>query len=328
MKTRSIAVCTLALAALGAAISSGIAFGSFDGSDLPAAWLLDISACLIVVVLGFTVRGGTFSIACLLGVLAACLPAAGPAIASLAGLSIHFMRPSRRGADPFVVGNPLTAHSPTSRPCSVLGRPLVTAVRSLSDINLFRLLTGIACIPPDDARPVLLRLRDGDDPQLQLFAQGGLNDAIEAAENHLKYLTRRAHQHPGECPTHCAIAEINLHLLENHLVEPDDRPAMWDAACTAIARALEADPKDALSLKTCARINLLGGDPEKARLAAEALATIPGHSDTARLLIAEAAYSAGDLETIAGRLAGIAPNSAGCDAILDFWRKPKPMAYT
>ena len=327
MRIRSIIVCTLALAAIAGSVFSGIAFATFAASSQPAAWLFDVAACGLVFMLGFTVRGGTHSVAILLSIFALCLPAAGPALAALCALAIHFMRPARDDDEPYKIGNPVSLRSQTAGPGAVLGRPLVESVRRLSHLNLFRLLTGIGSLPPRDARPVLVHLRDSDDAQLQLFAQGGLNDAIEASEAHLKSLARCAHARPGEAATHCAIAEINLYLLDNNLVEQDDRPATWDAASHAIADALKADPCDALSLKVCARLNLIGGDPEKAMLAAGALAKIPGHEETARLLLAEAAFHSGDIETIAEKLAGVSPGAPDRDDILDFWRRPKPTAY-
>jgi hypothetical protein len=327
MKIRSIFVCTLALAAIAGAIVSGITFATFEATDAPTAWLFNLVACALVFALGFAISGGTYSIAFLLVILALCLPAAGPALAALIALSIHFMRPAREEEELFKIGNPLCTRGSTAEPGAVLGRPLVDALRSLSYLNLFRLLTGIGCLPPKDARPVLLRLRSSDDAQLQLFAQGNLNDAIETSEKHLSNLARHARSRPGDAATHCAIAEIHLHLLDNNLVEEDDRPAAWDAATRAISSALKAAPNDALGLKICARLNLIGGDPQKAKLVAESLAKISGHADIAKLLLAEATFEVGEFESVESELRGVTPGASRRDDILDFWRKPKPNAY-
>ena len=324
MHIRSIIVCTLALATLAGAVLSGLAFATFSPDEMPVAWLFNISACILVFMLGFFVKGGKHSLSLLLIILALCLPAVGPAVAALTALSIHFMRPARDDDDRFKIGNPVAMRSSTDKPHSVLGRPLVESVRKLSQINLFRLLTGIGSLPPKDARPVLTRLRDCDDAQLQLFAQGGLNDALDASERHLKTLKRRAQDHPDETATHCSIAEINLYMLENHLVEEDDRPAAWNAASHAIADALKTNPKDALSLTICARLNLIGGDADKARMAAESLAAIPGHDEAARLLLAEASFESGNFEAVKEKLEDVRPGSSRRDGILDFWSKPKP----
>lgn len=327
MRIRSAIACTLAGAAIAGGTLGGIAFARLPADGLPVAWLLDAAACFLVFLLGYTVRGGAHSIAILLTIFALCLPVAGPGIAALLGLSIHFMRPAREVDEPYQVGNPVTERGKTGMPAAVLGHPLVESVRHLSQLDLVRLVNGLGSFPPGDVRPVLLRLRDAGDDQLQLFAQGGLNDPIEAADAQLRSLTRRAIAHPGEAATHCAIAEIHLYLLENHLVEAGDRPATWDAACEAIGDALRADPCDAQSLQVCARLNLIGGDPNKARLAAESLAKLPGHGENASLILAEAAFETGDLESVAEKLAGVTPGASDRDDILDFWLKPKPTAY-
>jgi hypothetical protein len=327
MRTRSLIVCSLALAALAGAVLSGFAFAPIGSPDQPVAWLFNIAACILVFVLGFAIRGGTISVALLVTLLALCLPAVGPALAALTALAIHFMRPARDEDDLYLIGNPVSSRSRTGEPGTVLGRPLIESVRILSQINLFRLLTGIGSLPPKDARPVLARLRDSDDAQLQLFAQGGLNDAVEASEAHLRTLSRRARSHPEENQTHCAIAEINLYLLENNLIEEEDRPATWSAASHAIGDALRAAPDDALSLTICARLNLIGGEPGKAELAANSLAKIPGHEEAAQLILAEAAFECGDIDTIGKKLEGVSPGSPDRDDILDFWRKPKPAAH-
>ena len=142
-----------------------------------------------------------------------------------------------------------------------------------------------------------------------------------------KRSTRRARSHPGEVASHCAIAEIHLYLLEQHLVEEDARPAAWEAANHAIAEALRADPGDALSLKVCARIKLIGGAPDEAQAAARTLAAIPGHEEGAKLLLAEAAFAGGNFESVAAELDRCHTRRRDRDEILDFWRKPRPTAY-
>lgn len=276
MRLRSLTVCALALAALTGSAISGIAFAAFELENQPVAWLLNLAACLLVLTLAYVIRGGAHSLTLLLGTLALCLPAVGPALAALAALTLHFMRPATDDGEQYIIGSPATSRGPSRRPTAVLGRPLATAVRCLSPLNQFRLLAGVGSLPPIDSRPVLLRFLDDPDAQLQLFAQGGLSDAIEASERDLKALTQHAHAHPAEPATHCAIAEIHLHLLENHLVDEDSRRATWDAASSSITKALETAPNDALSLMICARLNLIGGDPAKAELAARALASISG----------------------------------------------------
>ena len=225
------------------------------------------------------------------------------------------------------IGNPTADRVTVRGPGAVLGRPLVEAVRLLSPLNLFRLLCGLGSLPPKDARPVLVRLRDSGDAQLQLFAQGGLNDAIEGVEQDLASLQKGARANPRCAAAHCSIAELHLFMLDHNLVEEDGRQATWDAACHAIADALGQDPDDALGLQVCSRLNLLGGDPGKAMLAAESLAKIPGHQDNARLICAEASFDAGDFERVPAELDGVTSGAYGQDAILDFWRKPKPAAY-
>lgn len=327
MNPRSITVLILSLAALAGSVISGLTFTILPSSGEPTAWLFNITACFLVILLGYTIQGGTHSTSILLATLALCLPAAGPALATLIALTIHSMRPADDGESPFCTGNPVTSEGFASGPHATLGRPLVSAVRRLEPINQFRLLCGIPSLPPSDSRHVLIRLRDSEDAQIRLFAQGGLSDAVEACERHLKVLTRRARSHPGEVATHCAIAEINLHLLEQHLVEEDARPAAWEAANHAVAEALRSDPEDALSLRVCARIKLIGGATAEARAAARKLAGIPGHEATARLLLAEASFADGDFESVRGELEGVMPGAADRDEILDFWRKPRPIAY-
>ena len=327
MRIRSIIVSILGLAALAGAIFSGLTFATFNSANLPLAWLLHAAACTLVFMLGFTVRGGAHGIALLLSIFALCLPAIGPGIAALCALAIQFMRPAREEAEKVVIGNPASSNNHTTAPQGVLGRPLVEAVRKLELPNLFRLLTGIGSLPPRDSREVLIRLRDGEDAQLQLFAQGGLNAVIESSERHLKYLNQRAKHLPKEAATHCAIAEIKLHLLDNRLVEEDDRPAIWDEASESIGRALLTTPDDPLSLKICARLNLLGADPEKAKLTAEALAKIPGHEETAQMILAEAAFLSGELESVGSELENVTGGTTERDQMLDFWTKPKPAAY-
>ncbi|MGI9239402.1 MAG: hypothetical protein ACR2RV_01295, partial [Verrucomicrobiales bacterium] len=69
------------------------------------------------------------------------------------------------------------------------------------------------------------------------------------------------------------------------------------------------------------------GDPAKAELAARALAQIPGHKETAGLLLAEATFESGNLESVPAELDPVMPGRQGRDEILDFWRKPRPSAY-
>ena len=327
MRLRSLTVYTLTTAALAGSAISAIAFATFEPANLPSAWLFNIAACFLVLLLAIAIRGGKPSLAILLGILALCLPAVGPALGALTALALHVMRPATDTRDQYRIGNPATSRGPTGRPGAVLGRPLATAVRHLSPLNQFRLLAGVVSLPPTDARPVLQRLRDGEDAQLQLFAQGGLSGGVEAAENQLRELVRHAQDHPSDAATHCAIAEVNLHLLTNHLVDEDSRPATWDAASQSVGRALDADPKDAQSLIVCARLNLIGGDPIKAQLAARALAQLPGHKEAAGLILAEATFECGDLESVPVELDPVLPGRQGRDEILDFWRKPRPSAY-
>jgi len=326
MRFRSILICVFALAALAGGVISALAFLTFEESNLPVAWLFNCSALVLVFALGFSVSGGRHSIAILLCILAACLPAVGPVIAALVALSIHFMRPAKEDDELYKVGNPLTSNT-TGKPETVLGRPLVEAVRRLDDKNLFRLLSGIGSLAPKDSRPIQFRLRDSENAQIQLVAQGGLNDAIESAERHLRSLNRRARQHPKEAQTHCTIAEINLHLLEHHLVEEDDRPSTWNAASEAVGKALKIKPQDVVSLQVCARLNLLGGDTEKARLAATALRKIPGQAEVANMILAEVAFESGDFEAVKLKLEDVRQGNPDHGPVLDFWNKPRPTAY-
>ena len=225
MNLRSIIVCTLALAAIAGSVISGLAFLTPSPSGLPAAWLFDVAACFLALMLGYTIRGGTHSIAILLATLAMCLPAAGLGLAALIALAIHFIRPAEDQGERFRIGNPVTSGSRTTRPQGTLGRPLACAIRRLEPINQFRLLTGVTSLPPRDSRHVLLRQRDSEDPsRSSCLPKAGSAMRSNAPSDTSKRSTRRARSHPGEVASHCAIAEIHLYLLEQHLVEEDARP--------------------------------------------------------------------------------------------------------
>ena len=227
--------------------------------------------------------------ACLFfGILAVVIPVAG--LFAVLFLSVILYAHHLKEPEKTISLEELPARSTEMRPSSLvhdagpLKEPLVAMLDRLDPGKLQQVVLGMASMPPAATRPLLQKLQKHADVRVQLYANGLLNDQLDALERRLATLKRRAQDDPGDASLRTAVVETYLTLFENGLVAADEVGQIAGQALRETTAALELDPSNVPALKAQAHFHLLRGEFREAARAIATLQTLPGcEADAARL---------------------------------------------
>ena len=173
----------------------------------------------------------------------------------------------RRESSGLIVGNPLEA-VPLAPIATVVSKPLVHLIRSLSGNEIEGFILGLRHLPVEQSAPLLTRFVNGSDPALQLYAQGILQQSREELTAQFHKLQKLPADEPR---TATWLLETGLRLAHPSLCGPTERPG-FIAHLVAIAaqRLHTSEPSPAL-LSKAAEVFLHAGLLDEAQAALDVL---------------------------------------------------------
>lgn len=194
------------------------------------------------------------------------------ALLPMVGTLVVVLAPSRRReATGIVLGNPLDT-APLAPVLPVISKPLIHLTRSLSASDIEGFILGLRHLPVEQGAPLLARFVKGNDPALQLYAQGILQQGREDLSAEFHKLQKRPLNEPR---TAAWLLETGLRMADPSLCSPTERPGFLKHLVTLAAERLQAaDPTPAL-LANAARVFLEAGLFEEA---GAAVALLPSSS--------------------------------------------------
>lgn len=153
----------------------------------------------------------------------------------LASWLIVFLPSRRREATGIIVGNPLNS-APLAPVVPVVAEPLVHLVRSLAGQDVEGFILGLRNQPVELAAPLLTRFVNGQEPALQLYAQGVLQQGRDDLSGQFQKLLLRD---PEEPRTAAWLLETGLRLAHPSLCGATERPGFIKYLVTLAAHRLQ-----------------------------------------------------------------------------------------
>ncbi|MDB6140939.1 MAG: hypothetical protein JWO94_4011 [Verrucomicrobiaceae bacterium] len=191
------------------------------------------------------------------------------ALLPVAGTCLVALVPSRRReVSGITLGNPLEC-APLAPVLPALAKPLVHLTRSLSGGDIGGYILGLRHLPVELGAPLLARFVNGNDPALQLYAQG----ILQQGRDDLSVQFHRLQKQPVAEPRAAAwLLETGLRLANPSLCSPTERPGFLKHLVSLAAERLQgaAEPSPAL-LANAARVFLEAGLLEEAHATAALL---------------------------------------------------------
>ncbi len=207
------------------------------------------------------------------------------ALLPVVGTWLIVLVPSRkRQASGIILGNPL-ATAPLAPVVPAISKPLIHLSRSMSGSDMEGFILGLRHLPVESSAPLLTRFVKGNDPALQLYAQGILQQGKEdlAAQFH-----RLQKQPPADMRSAAWVLETGLRLAHPSLCSATERPGFLKHLVSLAAQRLQgADPSPALLLNA-AEVFL---EADMLDEADAALAVLPGLAPAGHQLTARIAHA-------------------------------------
>ena len=182
------------------------------------------------------------------------------------------------------IGNPLST-APLAPVTAVVTRPLVHLVRCLSGSDVEGYILGLRHLPVEQTAPLLTRFVNGNDPALQLYAQG----ILQQGRDDLAALFHKLLSLPPEEPRTAAwLLETGLRLANPSLCGATERPGFVKYLVSLAAHRLQACEPTACLLTNAARVFTEAGLTTEA---SAALALLPTGTAIAKPLSAAISFA-------------------------------------
>ncbi|MDB6120986.1 MAG: hypothetical protein JWO08_4767 [Verrucomicrobiaceae bacterium] len=205
------------------------------------------------------------------------------ALLPVLGTWLIVLVPSRkRQASGILLGNPLES-APLAPVVPPITKPLVHLSRSMSGSDMEGFILGLRHLPVELSAPLLSRFIKGNDPALQLYAQGILQQGREDLAGQFHRLQK---QTPSDVRSAAWMLETGLRLAHPSLCSATERPGFLKHLVSLAAHRLQAtaDPSPLL-LVNAAEVFLEAGMLEEADAALAVLSgpSLPAPELTARI---------------------------------------------
>lgn len=171
-----------------------------------------------------------------------------------------------------------------------ISQPLVSLLSSEEDEELRKIVLGQEGMPPEQTRPILHKLQKHPDVRVQLYANGLLNDQLDAIERQLADLKQRTKEHPSDEVSQTAIVEVYLYLFQSRLIASDEILQTAAQALRETELSLAFNPSNTTVLEARFEFQLMLGQFREAAITVEQLRHTAGREQKVARLRARLEY--------------------------------------
>ena len=323
------------LAAIAWGLAIVVLYAAFSGQASPLGlplWQLHILAAAVCGVSASTMiawrRPYLYGLFVMLALL---IPVVGPLFVLLLGALAKREAPGAEAdaRDPFICGVPLRdcrRSTNTARTSS-----FISSYRSLSDAQLDQVLSDVVKLEEAPLMSLNRKFRDHPNTRVMLVGQGCVAERLNTLERHARNLRCRADQNPENSDALLGLCEINLAVLEQKLLMPQEGTIRARSGLEVVRQLRLLTDREKFEMHAAfyeAHFALSLGQRDRALGAWAQLVEIteqrrildPG--DRFHLLGAEVSLVRGDLSGVCGHVRMLEPDTSAKFWLQEFWLEP------